>query len=110
MHPVPDRAAPGLFRKLRDGADPGRQGHGIDLAKEPAKRARQRLLFLPVRRPFGGGRDRRMVLHASAFFDLVYRWLQRGLYRLGNLVWPDCAETEFLGHFNFFDRALTEKM
>jgi hypothetical protein len=81
-----------LLRQLRRRARAQRYGVTIDSSEKPAKRAGQRVLFLSVRRTFGGGRGRRVVLSARAVSDLVHRRMWRRFYCVGNLVWPDCTK------------------
>lgn len=88
-------AANGLLRRVRRRQRAQRPRAGVDPAKKSAKRARQRVLFVFVRRTFGGGRGRRVFLPARAVFGLVFRRLQFRFFRVGDLVWPDCAEKRF---------------
>src|ERR1039458_573900 len=81
-------ATTGLLRQLRRRARAKRPGVGIDFAEEPAKRADQRVLFVSVRRPFGGSAGRRAFLFASAVSRLVHRRMQHRLYCVGHLGWP----------------------
>ena len=102
LHQAFGGATPGLLGTMRDGVDPGRSGNGLDPSEKPPKRPGQRVLLLPVRRAFDGGRGRRVVLYAGAVFDLVHRRLQCGFHRVGNLVWADCAETDRLSRTDQF--------
>ena len=68
----------------------------INFAKEPAKRAGQCVLFLPLRRTFGGGHGGCVFLFARAISNLVHRRLQSRLHRVRHLVWTDCTEAKSL--------------
>jgi len=68
------------------------EGNRTVVAKEPAKRACQRVLLLPLRRTFPIWVNRRGVLPAGAVFSLVYRRMRGCIHRLGHLVQPDCAK------------------
>lgn len=84
----------GLLGRVRGGAGARRQGDAIDPAKEPAKRTGQCILLLPLRRTFGGGHGRRMVLSAVTVPDCVHGGLHRRFCCLGDLVWPHRQKTE----------------
>ena len=87
-------ATNGLLRQLRRRAHSRRPGDGIDFAEEPAKRAGQCALFLPVRRAVAGGGNGCEVLSAFAVPDLVHNRLRCRFHRVRILVWPDRQKTK----------------
>ena len=88
LHPIANRAAHGLFERLRDRTNARRPGHTNDSPTQRRKRACQRVLLLCERRTLGCGSGRRLVHVAFAVFDPVHRRVRRRADRIGHLVWP----------------------
>ena len=92
LHPIANRAAHGLFERLRGSTHARRPGHANDSPTQRTKRAGQRVLLLCERRTLGCGSGRRLVHVAFAVFDPVH-WRVRGRAdRIGHLVWPGCEK------------------